>query len=284
MNLLRGIKSLLGVLISLYIFGFIVYNLTPFSYYETYIAEGKLAPKPYVQKIFYLFGVKLNEYPDEEIVEFMEGLNLHAVYGFFPFEEKGMFKNIIKSPQCYLLFVSEASFRERLFSFIFEYLPRKLIGQEYRTIHYHLNPKTGKCNVLAHDVYLNKKFLDFSIDHSRNMVYKRIYKRLELERNVIVNGKKHVEIYAYSPKGFYYPGETTVYPFRIYVKSNQDKVLILIYRNDEVYRIYDTKRVVVKINHPGKYSVKVLSYKFSWHNYYFGLRLVAYSAPITLLY
>ncbi|AAC06927.1 hypothetical protein [Aquifex aeolicus] len=284
MKIPRGIKIILRWVVTLYIYGFILYQITPFSYFETYIPEERLAPKPYVERIFYLFGVKSNEYPSKEVLEFLKSMDVDLVYGFFPFEDYGIFKNSLKAPECHLIYTSEISTFHRILNFLFDYVPKKITGNETRTFHYFIKPKLGKCNVIVQDVYLSPNFLDFKLDHSRNMVYKRLWEDLQLEQNVITNGRKSVDVYAYSTKSMYYPSESTIYPFKLYAKSNEEKTLIIVYRDGKVYRIYDERSTVLKINKPGKYSVKILTYAFSWEGYYFGLRTIAYSAPITLLY
>jgi len=280
----KAIKSLFRWLITLYIYGFILYQVLPFSYFETYIPREKLAPKPYVERIFYIFGVKSNEYPSKEVVNFLRSLDVDFVFGFFPFEDEGIFKNLLRVPECHLIYTSEISTFQKILNFLFDYIPKKLVGKEPKTFHYFIEPKKGRCDVLVHDIYLSPNFLDFKFDHSRNMVYKRLYEKLQLEQNVILNGKKSVEVYAYSPRSIYYPSESTIYPFKLYAKSNRDRTLIIVYKDGKVYRVYDEKSVVLQVRKPGKYSVKIMSYVFSWKGYYFGLRLIAYSAPITLLY
>ena len=280
----EGIKNFLSFLLALYIYGFILYQITPFSYFVTYIPKERIAPKPYVEKVFYLFGVKSNEYPPKEVIDFLKGMGVDLVFGFFPFEDRGIFKNSIKVPECNLIYTSEIPVFHKVLNFLFDYLPKKITEGNLKTFHYFVNPELGKCNVIVQDVYLSPDFLDFKLDHSKNMVYKRLWEKLQLEQNVILNGRKGVEIYAYSTRSMYYPGESTIYPFKLYARSNEEKTLIIVYKDGRVYRVYDSRSAVLSVREPGSYSVKILSYVFSWKGYYFGLRTLAYSAPITLLY
>ncbi len=172
-------------------------------------------------------------------------------------------------------------------SFLLEYLPYRLISQREINYIYHYEPIPSSCKILfTYTLYEEyPKFLrDFMIDRSRNFVYKRVYGKLSFERNVIVNGERKVDVYGYSTRSFYYPGESTVYPFKLFVNTNRSNTLILIFKDGKPFRVYDADRVVTEIDEPGSYAVEIYKYRFKFLNYYFGLRFVAYSSPIRLTY
>jgi len=285
MKIPRDINKLISYILSLYIAGFFLYNLLPFSYFEIYVEpKENLAPKPFVKKYYYLLGLKSNYQPSKDKTYFFKSKGINFIFGFFPFQDDNFFRNFTKAPECNLVFISEINALIKLANFIFEYIPKKIFRSEFYSYATFINTDKNKCNVLVTDIYIPKHFIDFYIDTSRNMTYTRLFKSIDLSKNLIINVSKKVDIYGFSPRSFYFPDESTVYPFKLFVRSNEEKVLIIVYRNGQVYRVYDTDRIVIRINREGVYAVEVYRYKLRWKGYYFGLRLVAFSSPITLLY
>lgn len=267
------------------LWSFIVYNLLPFGYFDVYTVEERLAPRPYVERITYYFGVKVKN--PEEVLEIINERGIDKVFGFLKSTYKNRIFPIEELPKCDFIVLNDISFFEKLFNFFLEFLPYRLISGKDINYSYHLNPTPSYCKILfTYNVYENypKFFRDFFLDFSRNFVYKRVYGKLVLERNIVVNGKEKVEIYGYSTRSFYYPGESTIYPFKIFVNTNRGNTLVLLYRNGKLFRVYDTDRVVIRVRDEGEYVVKVYKYRFKYLNYYFGLRFVAYSSPIRLAY
>ena len=275
----------LRVLLPLFLWGFLIYNLLPFGYFEVYEVKENLAPRPYVERITYYFGARVND--PEEVIKVMDEKGVDRLFGFV----KGIYKQRIfpigEIPKCDLIILSDIPFSKRVMNFFLEFLPYKLIAGREASFVYHLEPVPSYCKVLfTYTLYEGyPKFLrDFLLDRSRNFVYKRVYGRLVFERNIVVNGRNKVEIYGYSTRSFYYPGESTIYPFKIFVNTNRSNTLVMVFRNGKLFRIYDTDRVVFKVNKEGEYVVKIYKYRFKYLNYYFGLRFVAYSSPIRLTY
>ncbi len=267
------------------LWGFIIYNLLPFGYFEIYDVKEKIAPRPYVEEITYYFGAKVDD--PEEVLEVMNEKGVDRFFGFV----KGIYKNRIfplsEIPKCDFIILNDVPLPQKLLNFFFEFLPYKLIAGREISFTYHLEPVPSYCKVLfTYTLYEDypKLLRDFLLDRSRNFVYKRVYGRLVFERNIVVNGRNKVEIYAYSTRSFYYPGESTIYPFKLFVNTNRSNTLVIVFRDGKPFRVYDTDRVVVKIKKEGEYVVKVYKYRFKFLNYYFGLRFVAYSSPIRLTY
>jgi len=278
MNLRRVIE----ILTTFYLWGFLLYNFLPMGKYETWIVKEDLAPRPFVTTVYYYFG--LRAYDNESLENLLREKGIDLVYGFFE-EERDKLLPIEEVPGCRFIFLSEIPFLTKLASFFFEFLPFYGLSEEYHTYHYHVRPSVGRCNILFFDNSLKALsgiLGEFRTDYSKNFVYRRVYEEIKLERNVILNGKEKVEVYAYSTRSFYFPGESTVNEFKLYVRTNLERSLILLYKGKELYRVYDADSVVINISEPGTYSVKVYSYRFNYKNIYLGLRLVAYSSPVTL--
>ncbi len=277
-----NLRRVTELLVTLYLWGFLLYNLLPAKRYETWIVKEELAPRPFVTTVYYYFG--LRAYDSRSLEKVLREKGIDLVYGFFE-EKRERLLPIEEVPGCRFIFLSEVPLLTKLGSFFFEFLPLYWLSEEYYTYHYHVDPAVGKCNILFFDnslKALSGLLGEFRTDFSKNFVYRRVYEEVKLERNVILNGKEKVEVYAFSTRSFYFPGESTVNEFRLYVRTNLRRSLILIYREKELYRVYDADSVVVRITEPGTYSVKVLSYRFNYKDLYLGLRLVAYSSPVTL--
>ncbi|WP_461829069.1 hypothetical protein [Aquifex sp.] len=284
---MRGLQvtKLLKILLPVFLWGFLIYNLLPFGYFEIYEVEERLAPRPYVERITYYFGVKVDD--PEETLEILEEKGVDRLFGFVRGAYGGRIFPIGEIPKCDLIILSDVPFTRKLLNFFLEFLPYRVVSQREINFAYHLEPTPSYCKVLFTPTLYEgyPKFLrDFLLDRSRNFVYKRVYGRLVLERNIIVNGNNKVEIYGYSTRSFYYPGESTVYPFKVFVNTNRSNTLVIVFRDGKPFRVYDTDRVVFKVRKEGEYVVKVYKYRFKFLNYYFGLRFVAYSSPIRLTY
>ncbi len=280
-SVIRTIKLLFPVLL----WSFVIYNLSPFGYFEVYEVKERLAPRPYVERISYYFGVKIKN--PEKVIEVLKEREVGKVFGFSTIQYNDKIFPIAEIPKCDLIMLNDISFFQKLFNFFLEFFPYQVISDFNVNYAYHINPLPSFCKIFfTYTLYEEyPKFLrDFLLDYSRNVVYKRVHGRFVMERNIIVNGKEKVEIYGYSTRSFYYPGESTIYPFRLFVNTNRENTLIMLYRNGRLFRVYDTDRVAIKIEEEGEYVVKVYKYRFKYLNYYFGLRFVAYSSPIGLTY
>jgi len=272
-------RGVIRGLFSLYLWLFVFYNLYPFVQLETYYPEERMAPRPFVKKVYFYFGVKEK---DERLLKWARKKGVDLVFGFFE-EDDPPFLRIKEVPPCHFIFLSDVGLFERLFNFFLEFLPYYLAGERLFSFHHHLPTSAKRCNLLLFDDFSLRGLLaEFTLDASRNFTYKRYKEGLRLERSVLHNGSKKVEIYAYSPMSFYFPGEKTVNPFKVFVRSNEKNSLILVYRNGRLFRAYEGGSVSFKVKKGGKYAVKVYTYKLKFWNYYLGLRLVAASPPVEL--
>ena len=279
---LKTLRKVIEVFITIYIWGFIFSSFIPFGYFETYIVKETLAPRPFVEKVSFLYG--LREKDTEKVLNFLDEKNIDIAYGFFR-RESPRLRRIEFIPPCSLISVENMSEIKKLLIFIFEYLPKKFFSGEIYTPHYYMKTFTGVCNIYITKEIPDSKFLEeFFINSSKNITYRRYFSEIYPERNIIHNGFEKLDIYGFSPRSFYYPGERTFYNFKLYVGTNLRNSLIIIYKDDKIFRIYDSNRAVVDIKEFGNYSVKVYKYKFKYLNYYFGLRFVAYSTPISMEY
>ncbi|NPB06256.1 MAG: hypothetical protein GXO03_01495 [Aquificae bacterium] len=263
-------------LLTLLVWFFVAFNLLPYAAPELYAPKEKLAPRPFARKVFFYFGAR-----DPSLAVEAKRRGVTLVLGFFERDEPPLIR-IRTVPACRFLFPDELPVPLKLAVFLADYLPFKLVGGRAYAHHHRLEPSRTRCNLLFTET-LPPVFKDFALNAARNAVYKRYTEPVKLGRSSFYASERKLEVYAYSPMSFYFPGERTVYPFKLFVRSNEPKSLIIIYRNGRPYRAYEERSVVTQVREPGVYSVAVYAYRLRLGPYFLGLRLVAQSAPVELI-
>ncbi len=281
----QSVIRFLKIIAPILLWGFVVYNLLPMAYFEVYEVEEELAPRPYVERITYLFGTKVKD--KEKALKVLDERGVDRLYGFVRNIYKDRIFPLREFPQCEFITQGEIPLFRKFLNLLFEFIPYRFFNGDSINFIYHIDPAPSFCKIFFnYSIYEDypKLFRNFILDFSRNMTYKRVYGKFVFERNVLINGNRRVEVYGFSTRSFYYPGEKTIYPFKLFVNTNRKNSLILIFKNGNLIRVYDTDKVVVKIKETGNYVVKVYKYRWKFLNYFFGLRFVAYSSPIELSY
>ena len=140
---LKTFRKVIEVFITIYLWGFILSSFIPFGYFETYIVKEKLAPRPFAEKISFIYG--LREKDTEKVLNFLKERRIDLAYGFFKKESERL-KKIEFIPPCSLVSVESMSELKKLLIFIFEYLPKKFFSGEIYTPHYYMKTLEGACN------------------------------------------------------------------------------------------------------------------------------------------
>jgi len=307
---MRKLKYFISVIFSLYLWGFLLYNLFPVKYVKN-VSPPSFAPgpNPVVYPYTYIYGIKtvfnshngnpkrLLEIADDYDIDFVvteAPSNLWINFGGKHVVEEG-------NKKCSVFSISEIPWESKFFYYIFYYIPRKIVNTYISDISsvYYPAVKEG-CLIISSDesIWISANiFGGFDIPTYSHIIGKR--RNLILSREVygdiddivydihktisLADGNKYFRVYGYSENSFYMPGEKAKYPFRLVVKVDIKNALIFIYRNGEDYMVIDSagKKVVnVPIVLEGAYSVKVFGYKFRIWRLYLGVRWFGYSSSI----
>jgi len=297
---LRGVSN---ILLSLYLWGFVLYQLFPIKIipYVNY-APRKLYPKPVAYTYVFAYDVKTafsnHTGSIKDLLSAMEREGFDLAFADVPHRIEDKLFPMPGDTKCEVIRVSEISLGEKLLHIIFERIPKILVGEEpERLLSRRSYTISGKCWLLAHDERILLSTLwGFEIPSynsilsrgknlflSREVLFRESYTEDFLKGGIVSFTNGSVKIFAYSEKSFYFPGERTSNPFRLVVETNLSKSLIFLYRNGKRIFVFDQDRINMGVSRPGSYSVEVLSYRFRFNVFYFGLRTLALSSPIELI-
>jgi len=293
----------LRLFLSLYIWGFILYQIFPFKIipYINY-APQELYPVPIIYRYSFAYDIKTafssHAGSIRNLLKAMEEKEFDIAFGDFPESISDKLFPTPKKNDCYVMRNTEISVLSSAIHFFFETLPKVITGSEDTDVLAFRHPdKPSRCYLIAHDqriiltTFLGLEFPSYSyiLGNRRNLYFVRepLIRDSSVEEflrgAVVVFGNPKVRIFAYSERSFYLPGEVTRYPFRYVIEADLSKPLIFIYKNETVKGIYSQKRVNLSITGKGRYTAHILTYKFRIHIFYFGIRTVALVSPISLL-
>jgi len=122
-----------------------------------------------------------------------------------------------------------------------------------------------------------------NVSFSRNRIEGSEYPLELLKGAVVIFGNVSVRVFGYSEWSFYLPGESTRHPFRLVVETDVENPLVFIYREGRLEGVFDRGRITYPVTERGAYTVAVMSYKFRFNVFYFGLRILSLASPVRLL-
>ncbi len=293
----------LRFLTSLYLIGLIAYQILPVRVIPSInYAPRELYPVPIIYR--YTFAYDLHTAFSnhagsiKNLLDAMEKKGFDVAFGDFPESIKDKLFPAPEKTECLVLKSTDVSFFTRAGHLLFETLPKLLTGSEIEDVLSRSSVDAFKgCYLVAHDERIllstftglevpNYSFIlgnRKNVHFSRDVIIKDVFAEDFLKGSAVILGKAHLRVFAYSDRSFYLPGEKTHYPFKYVVETDLERPLVALYRNDEIIGIYNQRRINTKVNLKGGYWVKILTYKFRIHVFYFGVRTVAVVSPITLL-
>ena len=307
---MKRLKYPIAVLLTIYLWGFILYNILPVKYVKTVSPPSSSpGPNPMVYPYTYIYGLKtvfnahsgnpakLLKIAEEKDIDFVvteAPSNLWINFGGKHVIEEGV-------KRCSVFSISDIPWESKFFYHIFDYIPRKMVNTYVPDISsVYFPPVKEGCLILSSDqdiIVSANIFGGFDIPTYGYIIGKR--RNLILGREVygdvndiiydihkticLSDGDKYFRVYGYSEKSFYMPGEVAKYPFRLVIKTDLSDALVFIYRNGKDYMAIDSegKKVInIPIAVEGAYSIKVFSYRFRLWKIYWGVRWFAYASSI----
>ncbi len=290
------------VFITLYLWGFILYQITPARVipFTNYAPKG-LSPVPVIYRYAYAYDVKSafshHAGSIRNLIDTMEDMNIDFAFGDFPEVITHRLYPKPKENPCTTIRTSQVSPLLRLLHLIFEVIPSFVLLERPEGILSRVEPPKGECYVIAHDgkVWVSTFFgleippYSFILGTGRNVFFSRevLIRSPDpeevLRSTIVLLDRKGVTAFAYSERSFYLPGEATFYDFRYVVETDVRNPLIYLFYNGDLFGIYAQKRINLPLSLEGSYRSVVMSYKFRVSVFYFGLRTVALIPPIRLM-
>ena len=295
-------QRVIRYLLSLYLLGFFLYQLTPIKVmpYVNY-APASLFPKPLLEEHAFAYGVKTafsnHTGSLKNLLEALEDKGFSLAFADVNRRLGNRLYPMVEDHGCVVFKDSETGFLRRLGNFLFETLPKALVGVKGDSpLVFKEYPMEGKCFLLSHDrkvwitTFIGLEIPSYSslLSAGKNLYLSRDRGRLKdlrklLRRSVVVFRDIPLSIFSYSEKSFYLPGEETPNRFRLVVETSIKNPIVVVYRNGQHLYTFSQGRVNVEVKEKGLYAVKVLTYKFRIDIFYFGVRTLALSTPIEAL-
>jgi len=286
--------------LGVYLWSFILYQLTPVELlpYTNY-APTTLSPKPMLYAYAFAYDVKTafsnHAGSIKNLITSMDKSGFEFVLGDFPHTINDKLFPAPPTDGCLRIKLSDTGFGKKVLHFLFEALPKVLVGVPPDSVL--SREKIGgvsSCVLLSHDesILLSSSLgLDLppyrwvlgagkNLYLSRDVLIKGSLPDDVLEKVTVLLGRERVSVFAYSSRSFYLPGERTVYVFRFVVETDLKNPLIYLYRDGELAGVFNQRRLNLKVKEKGFYSAKIASYKFRLNVIYFGVRTVAVSSAI----
>jgi len=249
---------------SLYLAGFILFHSMPFAF-VSHVSHSlpEPAPKTYSKQCSFVLNVK-------------------TVYNS-PLGNPRKLENLLKEKGLELAYSEEKTYSYRdiafhrwLFYLLFEYIPKRLIFEEPQDPYAFVFPK--ECLPVSSDLPVVASLWDwdlpsysFILGSRKNVYYSDLCNSPELSKAFPVIGSSKLEVYAYSPSGFYFPGDTFKGPAVLFFRSSNKKLLVFILRDGKIYKTYNQSSVRERLTQ-GTYTLYAYTYRFRLWKFYFGLR------------
>ncbi len=161
----------------------------------------------------------------------------------------------------------------------FEYMPKKLFLEEpsdpYSLI------AQDPCMPIASDmpIFASIWTLDFPsygfiLGQRRNLYYSIQCGTPQGKVLIPYIGNKQAQVYAYSSMGFFFPGDNFRAPAVLNVSFFERKVLVFLFKDDGLYKVFDQRSIREPIRETGSYRLQAYTYRFRLWKIYFGLRFL----------
>lgn len=160
--------------------------------------------------------------------------------------------------------------------FLFEYTPKKLLLKEPADPYAFVFPQ--RCLPVSSDLPIVASLWDwdipsyrFILGSRRNIYYSNTCEVPNIGGAVPVVDSSSLQVYAYSTRGFYFPGETLKDPAVLVFSSTNKRLLVFLLKDGKVYKTYEQSSIREPLD-GGRYSLYVYTYRFKLWKFYFGLR------------
>ena len=295
-------RRVIRALISVYLWGFIVYQSTPVRIvpYTNY-APRDLSPVPVIYTYSYAYDVrtafKHHAGSIGNLIEALRDTLTDFAFGDFPEVIAYRLYPMPKENPCRVVSVGSVNPITRIMHLLFEILPSKLVFMDSEGVISRQDLPPAECYVVAHSqrvlvsTFLGLDLPPYSLilSSGRNVFFSRevLIRSPDpeevLRSTIALLEDAKITAFAYSERSFYLPGEGTHYNFRYVFETDVRNPLVYLYKDGEVFGIYAQNRINLPVLIEGSYTVIVRSYKFRISVLYFGLRTVAIVPPIRLM-
>lgn len=168
--------------------------------------------------------------------------------------------------------------------FFLEYAPKRLLAREPRDIYTFTMQE--RCLPLASDIPIVLSLwkvdipnYSFIIGKRRNLVYGEQCPVNIPTSFIPFAGRGRLDVYAYSEKGFHFPGESFRGSAVLSVDLFEPRSLILLKKDGSVYKVFNQNSIRERIDEPGSYQLIGYTYQFRIWKLFFGLRFAFCTPP-----
>ncbi|MFN7065785.1 MAG: hypothetical protein ACK4OF_06535 [Aquificaceae bacterium] len=169
--------------------------------------------------------------------------------------------------------------------FAFEYLPKSLVFERVGDPYGLLDNKP--CNPLASDIPIILSLwkwdipsYSFVLSNRKNLQHLDNCQKPKEGAFLPYVGKGGIGVYAYSSKGFVFPGEEVKLPAVLVIDLFEKKSLVLLTKDGKLYKVYDQRSIREPLEEAGIYELYAYTYRYRLWRFYFGLRFLSCSPKL----
>ncbi len=297
-----NIRKAIRICFSVYLWGVILYQIIPVKLvpYTSYSLK-ELYPYPFLHSYTYAYDVRSSFSGHagsiKNLLKTLREKGFDFALGDFPEKIESELIPKPKLPEKCVLLGENIPLTLFVIHYLFEVVPKTLTRSQADGVLTRLNWEIpAECYVVSHrGRIILTTFLGIDIpsyncilSKGKNVYFSRDSLGETLPSDIFFETvafleDKEIKIFGYSERSFYLPGESTFFPFHLVVEADVKNPLVFLYKDKEKIGIYTRRRVLFAADDPGAYSVIVMRYKFKLGIFYFGIRTLVLSPPISYL-
>jgi len=161
----------------------------------------------------------------------------------------------------------------------FEYIPKTLVFEKPKDPYTLMDQRA--CTPMASDMPIVFSLWDidfpsysFILGDRKNLLYEDSCQEPKRSTFVPYVGSGRLRAYAYSSRGFSFPGENFKTPAVLSIDFFEKKALVFLLKDGKVYKVYNQSSIREAILEKGVYQVYAYTYQYNLWRFYFGLRFL----------
>ncbi|MCS6998016.1 MAG: hypothetical protein RMK21_06535 [Aquificaceae bacterium] len=120
----------------------------------------------------------------------------------------------------------------------------------------------------------------FILGKRKNLFYGESCETPEASQFLPFLGSGRLQVYAYSNRGFHFPGNSLRVPAVLSVDLFEKRVLVFLWKEDRPYKVFDRRTIRERLTEAGSYRLQAYTYRYKLWKFYFGLRSLFCSPPL----
>ncbi|MEN3028510.1 MAG: hypothetical protein ABDH29_04715 [Aquificaceae bacterium] len=120
----------------------------------------------------------------------------------------------------------------------------------------------------------------FILGKRKNLFYGGDCEFPEVSQFLPFLGSGRLQVYVYSDRGFYFPGQSFKLPAVLSVDLFERRVLVFLWKDNRPYKVFDRRTIRERLEEAGSYRLQAYTYRYRLWKFYFGLRSLFCSPPL----